>query len=137
MYLLDTNVISETRKLRPHGGVMAWLGAIDNSALHLSAVSAGEIQWGIELARRHAPAKAAELEMWLEEILDTFRVLPMDAPVFRRWAKLKLGRPMTLYDDAMIAATAMVHDLTVVTRNVRDFAEFDIELLNPFKPSPA
>jgi toxin FitB len=132
MYLLDTNVISETRRLRPHGAVMSWLGSVNNSALHISAVSAGEIQWGIELPRQRDPVKSESLETWLEEILRTFNVLPMDAQTFRVWAQLKLGCSATLYEDAMIAAVAMVHGLTVVTRNTRDFQSFAIETFDPF-----
>lgn len=133
MYLLDTNVISETRRLRPHGGVISWLRSAENSSLYVSAVSAAEIQTGIELTRRQAPAKAAEIEEWLEDILASFSVIPMDATIFRIWAKLKIGRSSTLYDDAMIAATAITYDLTVVTRNVRDFAGFDVPVLDPFR----
>ena len=132
MYPLDTNVISETRRLRPHGAVLSWMESVNNSALHISAVSVGEIQSGIELTRQRDPAKSESLEAWLEEILRTFNVLPMDAPTFRVWAQLKLGRPVALYEDAMIAATAMVHGLTVVTRNTRDFQSFAIETFDPF-----
>jgi toxin FitB len=132
MYLLDTNVISETRRLRPHGAVMSWLESVNNSALQISAVSIGEIQWGIELTRRRDAAKSESLEAWLEEMLRTFNVLPMDARTFRVWAQLKLGRSSTLYEDAMIAATAMVHGLIVVTRNTRDFQSFPIETFDPF-----
>ena len=132
MYLLDTNVISETRRRRPHGAVMSWLTSVDYSLLYISAFSAGEIQSGIELTRRQDSAKSAELEAWLDEILGTFSVLPMDAQTFRIWAKLKVGLSTTLFDDAMIAATAIVHRLTVVTRNTRDFTLFGIETLDPF-----
>jgi len=132
MYLLDTNIISETRMSRPHGGVLAWLKSVDSSDLRVSAVSAGKIQSGIELTRPRDPAKSEELEAWLNELLEGFTILPMDAQTFRVWAKLKLGRSTALYDDAMIAATAIVHGLTVVTRNTRDFTIFDVKTLNPF-----
>lgn len=112
---------------------MAWLKAASNSALHISAVSAGEIQAGIEITRRVDVSKAVELEAWLESMLGTFNILPMDAPTFRVWAKLKSGLSSPLYDDAMIAATALVHDLTVVTRNVRHFSIFPVPMLNPFE----
>ena len=132
MYLLDTNVISETRRQRPHGGVLAWLESVDNSALYISAVSAGEIQTGIEITRRQNPARSVELEAWLDEVLTIFQILPMDAPVFRVWAKIKLGRSQALFDDAMIAATAISHRLTLVTRNTRDFTIFGVETFDPF-----
>lgn len=133
MYLLDTNIISELRKPRPHGAVVAWLRAIDDADLHLSAVTLGEIQAGIELTRDQDAAKAAEIEAWLELVAQSYNVLAMDGAVFRRWARLMHRRSGTLYEDAMIAATAAVHQLTVVTRNVADFAAFGVPLLNPFE----
>ncbi|MBK8073813.1 MAG: type II toxin-antitoxin system VapC family toxin [Ramlibacter sp.] len=133
MYLLDTNVVSELRKPRPHGAVLAWLQARDDSELHLSAVTIGEIQAGIELTRQQDTAKAQEIEAWLEQVATTWNVLPMDAPAFRAWARLMHRRSDTVTEDAMIAATAQVHGLTVVTRNVADFKPFGVPLLNPFE----
>ena len=132
MYLLDTNVVSELRKPRPHGGVLAWLQTVDDRALHLSAVTLGEIQAGIELTREQDPAKAEEIEAWADEVAAAWNVLPKDAAAFRAWAKLMHRRSDTLVEDAMIAATARVHGLQVVTRNVRDFKDFDVEVLNPY-----
>ena len=136
MYLLDTNIISELRKPRPHGGVVAWLQSTEDTDLHLSAVTLGEIQAGIELTRDQNASKAAEIEAWLELVAQSYNVLPMDGAAFRTWARLMHRRSDTLYEDAMIAATAAVHNLTVVTRNVADFAHFDVQVLNPFKPKP-
>ena len=133
MYLLDTNVVSELRKPRPHGGVVAWLQSADDADLHLSAVTLGEIQAGVELTRDQDASKAAEIEAWLDLVAQSYNVLPMDGATFRRWARLMHRRSDTLYEDAMIAATATVHKLTVVTRNVGDFANFDVQVLNPFK----
>ena len=130
MYLLDTNVVSELRKPRPHGAVLAWLQAADDSALHLSAVTLGEIQAGIELTREQDAAKAAEIEAWADQLAAAYNVLPMDSRTFRLWARWMHRRSDTLYEDAMIAATAGVHQLTVVTRNVADFARFGVPTSN-------
>ena len=132
MYLLDTNVVSELRKPKPHGAVLQWIQAVSDTELHISAVTVGEIQAGIELTREQDQPKAAELEQWLELVSVTFNIIPMDAVAFRAWARLMHRTSDTLYEDAMIAATAKVHKLTVVTRNVKDFKPFDVNLLNPF-----
>ncbi len=131
-YLLDTNVVSELRKRRPHGGVVAWVESMDDSQLYLSAVTLGEIQAGIELTREHDPDKAGEIETWLELVTGAYNVLPMDATTFRTWARLMHKKSDALYEDAMIAATAKVHGLTIVTRNVADFNALGIEVFNPF-----
>ncbi len=134
MYLLDTNVVSELRKPKPHGAVLAWLGSVDDAQLHLCAVTIGEIQAGIELTREQDEAKALEIQTWLDLVAASYNVLPMDAAAFRAWAQLMHRKSDTVYEDAMIAATAKIHGLTVVTRNVADFKTFGVPLLNPFKP---
>lgn len=131
-YLLDTNVVSELRKQRPHGGVVAWLESLDDDQLYLSAVTLGEIQAGIELTREQDPDKAKEIEAWLELVAGAYNVLPMEAATFRAWARLMHRKSDTLYEDAMIAATARVHGLTVATRNVSDFNALGLEVFNPF-----
>ena len=134
LYLLDTNVVSEMRKPRPHGAVVAWLQSLDDAQLHLSAVTLGEIQAGIELTREQDSRKASQIEAWLELLANAYNVLPMDAAVFRTWAKLMHRKSDTLYEDAMIAATAKVHGLTVATRNVADFSALGFDVFNPFSP---
>ena len=132
MYLLDTNVVSELRKPKPHRAVLQWIHGVSDAELHISAVTIGEIQAGIEVTREQDEAKAAELEQWLELVSGSFNVVPMDALAFRVWARLMHKASDTLYEDAMIAATAQVHKLTVVTRNVTDFKHFGVNVLNPF-----
>lgn len=135
IYLLDTNVVSELRKQRPHGGVVAWLESIDDAQLFLSAVTLGEIQAGIEMTREQDVVKANEIEAWVELVAGAYNVLSMDAATFRAWARLMHRNSDTLYEDAMIAATAKVHGLTVVTKNVADFNALGLEVFNPFAPA--
>jgi toxin FitB len=131
-FLLDTNVVSELRKPRPHGAVLAWLQEVSDADLHLASVTIGEIQAGVELTREQDPAKAAEIEQWLVQVSCTYNILPMDGAAFRCWARMMHRQSDTLYEDAMIAAIARVHQLTVVTRNEADFSRFGVELINPF-----
>lgn len=133
MYLLDTNVISELRRNKPHGAVVNWLESVEDKDLFVSAVTIGEIQAGIEITREQDGVKAAHIEQWLNQVAATYNVLSMDAEAFRVWAKLMHRASETLYEDAMIAATARCHDLTVVTRNTADFRDFGVRLLNPFE----
>lgn len=132
MYLLDTNVVSELRRVRPHGAVVAWIEGVADHDLHLSAVTLGEIQAGIEITREHDTMKAAEIEAWADEVAATWNVIALDARTFRLWAQLMHRRSEALYEDAMIGATARVHGLTLVTRNLNDFRDFGVPLLDPF-----
>jgi hypothetical protein len=132
VYILDTNVVSELRKPRPHGAVVAWVDRTPDEDLYLSAVTLGELQAGVEITREQDPNKAADIEAWIDLVAQTWNVLPADARVFRSWATLMHRRPDHLIEDALIAATAIVHHLTVVTRNTRDFTIFQVETLNPF-----
>jgi len=137
MFLLDTNVISELRRVRPHGAVLAWLRDTPVASLRLSAVTIGELQAGVEVTRETDPAKAAEIETWIDKVAETYNVIPMDTSAFRRWAELFHRRSDDLLEDAMIAAAAEIHNLTVVTRNVRDFEIFGTKTFNPFGYNPS
>ncbi len=99
----------------------------------MSAVTIAEIQAGIEVTREQDETKADKLEAWLDEVMASYNVLPMDALSFREWARLMHRRTYTLSEDATIAATATTNRLTVVTRNVRDFALLEVEVVNPFE----
>jgi predicted nucleic acid-binding protein len=132
-YLLDTNVISELRRVRPHGAVVAWLNAMEEARFFVSAVTLGELQVGVEKTRRQDPLKAEEIERWVDLLAATFEVLPMDALCFRECARIMHNKQPELLQDAMIAATARIHGLVVATRNERDFRQLDVQTFNPFK----
>jgi toxin FitB len=134
-YLLDTDVVSELRKPRPNGGVIAWLNQQEEEQLFLSGVTMGELQAGIERTRRQDPAKAIEIESWADQVAASYQILPMDTPCFREWGRIMDRKPDRLLEDAMIAATARVHQLIVATRNEGDFTQLDVRILNPFKAS--
>jgi predicted nucleic acid-binding protein len=135
MFLLDTNIVSELRRIRPHGAVLAWIEAVPDAELFVSAVTLGEIQAGIELTREQDLVKATEIEAWADQISTVWNILPMDTAAFRQWAKFMHRQSDTVYEDAMIAATAALHRLTVATRNVVDFERFGVPVLNPFEAS--
>lgn len=135
-YLLDTNVVSELRKPRPHGAVLAWRRSVQTHQLAIPGVVLAEAQAGVELTRKQDPRKAAELEAWIDQVQARYTVLPADEAIFREWARLMHGRSADLSADAMIAATARVLRLIVVTRNGRDFEPFNVEVFNPFAYSP-
>ena len=101
--------------------------------MFVSAFTIGEIQAGIETTREQDPDRAAELEAWLDIVLVSYRFIPMTTDIFREWARLKHRKSSSLADDAMVAATAKVNNLIVVTRNTRDFVELGVDCLNPFE----
>lgn len=131
-FLLDTNIVSEFRKPRPHGGVAAWRRSIPVHQLAIPGIVLAEAQAGVEITRLQDPAKAAEMESWIESLMAYYTIIPADGTIFREWARLMYGVPSNESADAMIAATARVLRLTVVTRNVKDFEPFRVEILNPF-----
>ena len=136
MYLLDTNVVSELRKNKPHGAVSAWFDATPADLVQIPAVVLGELQAGVEKTRLQDPLKANEIEQWIDRTMRTWMVMGMDGPAFREWGRLMAGASDDLAADAMIAATARVHHLVVITRNVKDFRGFGVQVFNPFTGKP-
>ena len=132
-YLLDTNVVSEMRKRKPHGSVVAWLRSLREEQVFLSAVTMGELQAGIELTRHQDADKAHEIELWADQLADSYQILPMDTACFREWGRLMHRKSDRLIEDAMIAATARINGLIVATRNEHDFKPFEVRVFNPFK----
>lgn len=132
-YLLDTNIISEIHKPKPHGAVVAWFGSLREEQIYLSAVTLGELQEGIERTRRQDAAKAGAIEAWVDEVEKSATVLPMDGRSFREMARMMVGKQEELFYDVMIAATARLHGLTLATRNEKDFRHLGVQIINPFK----
>ena len=132
-YLLDTSIISEIHKPKPHGGVVAWFHSLRDEQICLSAVTLGELQDGIERTRRHDAAKAAAIEAWVDDLQNTSIILPMDGPSFRIAARMMVGKQEDMLYDVMIAATARLHSLAVATRNEKDFMHLGVDVFNPFK----
>jgi hypothetical protein len=134
IYLLDTNVLSETRKREPEAAVADWITATPPDRLHVSVLTLGEIEQGIGRIRgRGDRNQASALERWLRDVQTGFedRILPVTLAVAAAWGRQQYARPLPVI-DALIAATARVHDLTVVTRNVKDFELAGVQVLNPF-----
>ncbi len=133
-YLLDTNVLAETRKRQPAAGVADWIAATPPDRLHVSVLTIGEIEQGIARVRgRGDRDQAAALERWLRDVQagSDDRVLPVTLAIAAAWGRQQHARPLPVI-DALIGATAGVHGLTVVTRNVKDFEPAGIPVLNPF-----
>jgi toxin FitB len=133
-YLIDTNIISEVRKgKRCDPNVAAWYASIDDADLYLSPLVLGEIRKGIELARPRDPERAERLEAWLEDVAAAFgdRILPVDHAVADEWGRMSAHRPVAVI-DGLLAATAKVHRITLVTRNAKDVEGLGARVLNPF-----
>lgn len=133
-YLIDTNVLSEVRK----GGrcdpeVARWWSGVGDDDLYLSVLVLGEIRKGVEILRRRDPVRASAIEAWLAEIGEAFsgRILPVDQPVAEAWGRLNVPDPVPVI-DGLLAATAMIHNLILVTRNVSDIAGTGARFLDPF-----
>lgn len=133
-YLLDTNVLSETRKRQPAEGVTEWIAATPPERLHVSVLTLGEIERGIARIRgRGDRQQATALERWLREVELGFadRILPVTVPVASAWGRQQHAQPLPVI-DALIAATARVNKMTVVTRNVKDFEHSGVPVFSPF-----
>jgi predicted nucleic acid-binding protein len=132
-YLLDTCVLSELRKPKAHPGVVAWLAGIQPDEAFLSVLTLGEIRRGIELRRAKDQAAARSLERWLLGLETHYadRILSITSVIADRWGRLSLAQPLPV-TDGLIAATALEHKLTIVTRNTDDFTRAGVSLLDPF-----
>lgn len=132
-YLLDTNVVSELRRKRPAPGVVRWFDGVQSDELHLSVLVVGELRRGVELLRRKDSAAADSIDAWLDELSTRFRerILPISPAVADQWGRLGVPDPLPAV-DALMAATALVHDLVLVTRNVIDFEPAGVRVVDPF-----
>ena len=132
-YLLDTNVLSELRKPQRDANVSAWFAGVQGDALFLSVLVVGEVRQGVERLKRRDPEQAAVFERWLEGLSIHYgvRILPIDLAVVDQWGRLNVRDPLPVI-TGLLAATALVHSLTLVTRNTRDVERSGVTLLNPF-----
>jgi toxin FitB len=133
-FLLDTNVVSEVRKPSPHPHVERWLSSVPGYELFISVLVVGEIRQGIERLRSRDPRQAAVFEAWLAVLRREYRdrIVPITADISEEWGRLNSSRPLPVIDGLM-AATAIVHDLTLVTRNIADVSATAARVVNPFQ----
>ena len=132
-FLPDTNVLSELRRRIPDKNVLAWFATTRASQLHLSVLVVGEIRQGIARLARRDPAQSARLDEWLTRLLSSYadRILPITADIAQEWGRLNVPDPVAAI-DGLLAATARVHGMTLVTRNTADVARTGVSLINPF-----
>jgi predicted nucleic acid-binding protein len=136
-FLIDTNVLSELRKgARADGNVRRWFERIDENSIFLSVLVTGEIRRGIDSIRKRDPRAASTLERWLDDVMGAHseRVLPVDAATADEWGRLDARGSLPVV-DGLLAATARVHDLTLVTRNLKDVIRTSVDTLDPFTPT--
>lgn len=137
-FLIDTNVLSELRKkARGNAGVQRWYATVSGDELFLSVLVIGEIRNGIDRLRRRDQVAAAHLERWLDEVHTSLagRILPVSVEIANRWGALGIPDPLPVV-DALLATTALEHDLVLVTRNVRHIETSGVRFLNPFSDDP-
>jgi predicted nucleic acid-binding protein len=134
-FLIDTNVVSELRKARPDANVRAWLESVNDADLYLSVLVLGELRQGVELLRRRDAPQADALETWLVTLERAYRdrVIPVTAPIADVWGRLNVPDRMPAI-DGLLAATAKLYDLILVTRHTHHVSRAGIPVLNPFEP---
>jgi predicted nucleic acid-binding protein len=133
MFLLDTNVISETRRPSRHGALIQWLAAQPPEKIFIPSIAFLEMQRGVELLKKQDSRRALEIEQWVDELSGSANILNFDVADAREYSRLVRRKPNFVSEDAMIAAMARTRGFTVVTRNIRDFEDFDVPLFNPVK----
>jgi len=135
-FLLDTNVVSEIQKKAPDRGVATWFASVPADKLFLSVLVVGEIRQGITRLVRRDPAQAEIFERWLSQLVDGYgdRIVPITVRIAEAWGRLNVPDPVPVV-DGLLAATALVHDWTLVTRNFNDVTSTGVRLLDPFADS--
>jgi predicted nucleic acid-binding protein len=135
-FLLDTNVVSEIRKKKPHPGVSRWFSSVPESELFLSVLVIGEIRQGVERLARRDAAQAEVFESWLAQLVAVYedRIVPITTDVAECWGRLNVPDPVPVV-DGLLAATALVRGWTLVSRNTADVASTGVRLFNPFNPA--
>lgn len=135
-YLLDTNFVSEARKPRPNSGVAAFLIETNSARSFISALTLGELRKGVAAQRARDAPTADRLSVWVDQLESIYseRILPVDSAIARIWGELSARRSLPVV-DTLLAATALVHDLALVTRNVRDVAATGVQVVNPWRPT--
>ncbi|WP_308466794.1 type II toxin-antitoxin system VapC family toxin [Rathayibacter soli] len=134
-YLLDTNIVSELRRMQPNAGVRDWYDTIPQAELVVSVLTVGEIRYGIERVRRRGDTEQADrLDEWLSTLHEHFgdRIVPVDVATAQAWGRIRTIRSIPVI-DALLTATCIAHDLTLVTRNVHDVADLGARIVNPFE----